>query len=86
MRTAKLIFIGAIAALAVAATPVLAKDSHAQKNNDQSTSSTSSGSPPCHAYQQAPDGSWTQLPCEEAGSGGQTQHKSAGRKTDEETR
>jgi hypothetical protein len=86
MRIAKLIFMGSIAALAVAATPVLAKDSHAQKTNDPSTSSTSSGSPPCHAYQQAPDGSWTQLPCEEGGSGGQTQHKSLGRMADEETR
>jgi hypothetical protein len=84
MRIATLIFVGSIAALAVPAAPVLAKDSHAQKTNDPSASSTSSSSSPCHAYQQAPDGSWTQLPCEEVGSGGQTQHKPAARKADEE--
>jgi hypothetical protein len=85
MRIASPIFVGSIAAQAILAAPALAKDFHAQKTSDQSTSSTLSGSPPCHAYQQAPDGSWTQLPCEEAGSGGQPQHKSSARKTDEET-
>jgi hypothetical protein len=77
MRIAKLIFVGSIAASAALAAPVLAKDSPAQKTSDPSTSSSSSTSSPCHAYQQAPDGSWTPLPCEEVGSGGQTQHKSS---------
>ena len=86
MRIASTIFVGSIAALAILTAPALAKDARAQKADDQSTSSTSSSSPPCHAYQQAPDGSWTQLPCEEVGSGGQTQHRSSARKVDEEAR
>jgi hypothetical protein len=84
MPIAKWVFVGSIAAAAILAAPVLAKDSHVQKTYDQSSSSSSSTSPPCHAYQQAPDGSWTPLPCEEAGTTGQTQHKSSVRKTDEE--
>jgi len=86
MRIANTIFVGSMAALAVLTAPVLAKDTRAQKTNDQSTSSTTSGSPPCHAYQQAADGSWTPLPCEEVGSAGQTQHGSSARKTDDDAR
>jgi hypothetical protein len=85
MRIANTIFVGSLAALAVLATPVLAKESRAQKTNEQSTSSPTSTSPRCHAYQQAPDGSWTPLPCEEAGSQGQTQHRFSARKADEDT-
>jgi hypothetical protein len=80
MRITKLIFAGSIVALAAA--PALAKDSPAQKTNDPSTSSTSK---PCHAYQQAPDGSWTPLPCEGVGSTAQTQHKSSARSAGEGT-
>jgi hypothetical protein len=50
MRIANTIFVGSMAALAVLTAPVLAKDTRAQKTDDQSTSSTTSGSPPCHAY------------------------------------
>jgi hypothetical protein len=85
MRIASTILAGSMVALAMLATPILAKDLKAQKTNEPSTSSTTSGSPPCHAYQQAPDGSWTPLPCEEAGPGGQTQHRSPARKADENT-
>jgi hypothetical protein len=67
MRIAKVIFVGSVAAL-LASAPVLAKSAQTQKTDDQSTSSS------CHAYQQAPDGTWQQLPCQEAG-GAQTQHK-----------
>jgi hypothetical protein len=79
MRIARLIFTGSIAALAVTA-PALAKNSNTQKVDDPSTSS-SSASPTCRAYQQAADGSWTSLPCQENGSAPQpqTQHKSATR-------
>ena len=64
MRIAKLTLIGSIAALALAA-PALAKDATpSQKVDDQSAS--------CHSYQMGPDGSWTVLPCHEAG---QTGHK-----------
>jgi hypothetical protein len=68
MRIAQVIFVGLAAALFMTA-PVLAKKTQSQKTDDQSTSSSS-----CHAYQQAPDGSWEQLPCQEAG-GGQTQQR-----------
>ena len=80
MRIRQLIFTGSIAALAVLTAPALAKNSHAQKIDDTSASA-SSASPTCHAYQQAPDGSWTSLPCQENGSAPQarTEHKSATR-------
>lgn len=66
MRIAQVIFVGSAAALLMG-TPVLANGAQTQKTDDQSTSSS------CRAYRQAPDGSWQQLPCQEAG-GGQTQH------------
>ena len=82
MRIKRAIFIGSIAALAAMTAPALAKHSTAQKTDDKSTSSS------CHAYQQAADGSWTELSCQElgSGSGGGAQPKSATRHTDEETR
>jgi hypothetical protein len=76
------IFVGSVAALAVMTAPVLAKNSTPQKTDDKSTSSS------CHAYEQAADGSWMELPCQElgSGSGAPAQHKSATRSTVEETR
>jgi hypothetical protein len=79
MRTGKIVFVSSVAALAALTVPALANNS-AQKITEQPTSS------PCKAYQQAPDGSWTQLPCQELGSGNQPQHKSATRSSDQETR
>ena len=67
MRIARLIFTGSIAALAVLTAPALAKNSNTQKVDDTSASS-SPASPTCRAYQQAADGSWTSLPCQENGS------------------
>src|SRR6185437_4240951 len=55
MRIAKVIFVGSAAALLMTA-PALARNAQTQKTDDQSTSSS------CHAYQQAPDGSWEKLP------------------------
>ncbi|PDT89148.1 hypothetical protein CO669_16395 [Bradyrhizobium sp. Y36] len=80
MRIARLVFTAAFAAGAALATPALAKNSGAQKGEDKSASSSS-----CSAYQQAPDGSWEQLPCKETGERAQpqTQHKSGGRGTDQ---
>ena len=63
MRITRLVFASSLAAIAAVATPALAKSSERQKADDKSTS-TSVG---CQAYQQAADGSWTQLPCGEAG-------------------
>jgi hypothetical protein len=69
MRIAQLIVAGSVAALALTA-PALAKNSESQKSEDKTTSTS------CHAYQQAADGSWTALPCQEAG-GVHTEHKQA---------
>jgi hypothetical protein len=69
MRIARVIFVGSVATLAALTAPVLANHSTAQKTEDRSSSSS------CHAYQQAADGTWTELPCAESGSNGQTQHK-----------
>lgn len=53
------VFLGAI--IASSAGPSLAKTSEAPKAVDETSS------PACHAYEQNPDGSWKQLPCQEEG-------------------
>ena len=82
MRIAKSIFVGSMAAVAVLVAPALAKNSNVQKTDESPVSSS------CHAYQQAADGSWTQLPCQEMGapSGGQPRGKSATRNGPEQNR
>ncbi|WGD48885.1 hypothetical protein QA641_24930 [Bradyrhizobium sp. CB1650] len=72
---------GALAA-AVLMAPALARNSEAQKGEDKPASSS------CSAYQQAPDGSWEQLPCKESGERGQaqTQHRAPPQGTDREER
>ena len=74
MRIAHLVAAASLAISAVLAGPAFARNADAQKGEDKSTSSSSS----CSAYEQAPDGSWEQLPCKETGERGQpqTQHKS----------
>lgn len=79
MRIARLVFAGSLAAFAAVATPALAKSSDHQKADDKSTASTG-----CQAYQQAADGSWTQLPCGEMGSTGSTQHRTPTKGADED--
>jgi hypothetical protein len=65
MRIARLTLLGSIALLAVAAATARAKNTGPPaKIEDQSAS--------CHSYQMAADGSWTMLPCHEAG---QIEHK-----------
>jgi hypothetical protein len=60
--------------------PALARNSGTPKADDKSTSSS------CHAYQQAADGSWTQLPCQEMGSPqAQPQRTSSTRTESDET-
>jgi hypothetical protein len=67
MRIANLTLIGSIAALALAGAPALAKNAAPPpKAEDQSVSAA------CHSYQMAADGSWSVLPCHEAG---QTEHR-----------
>jgi len=79
MRLGYALLLASTAGLLTLAAPTLARNSEAQKASEQPASSS------CHAYQQAADGSWAEVPCQEMGSSGQTQHKPAPRGTDEET-
>jgi hypothetical protein len=84
MRIAHLIVAASLAISATLAAPAFARNSDAQqKGEDKSTSSSS-----CSAYQQAPDGSWEQLPCKESSERGQpqTQHRTPAQGTDREER
>ena len=71
----------ALAVAAMTAGPVQAKHAETQKSDESPTSS-------CSAYQQAPDGSWIQLPCKESGERGQsqTQHKPGAQESEPEAR
>ena len=69
MRIAPMLFAGSVAA--AVATPVLAKNSEAQKADERPTSTS------CNSYQQAADGSWVRQPCAELGSPGERQHRPA---------
>ncbi len=60
MRKSGGILLGSIV-VAVLSAPVLAKS---EKADDKSAAAA------CTAYEQAPDGSWTPVPCREIGSGG----------------
>jgi len=77
MRMAKPTFI-ALAALALLATPVLAKNTKAQK------AESDDASPPCSSYQLSPDGNWAQLPCQELGTHSSSQHRAPPKSHDEE--
>ncbi|OAF05505.1 hypothetical protein AYJ54_00945 [Bradyrhizobium centrolobii] len=81
MRIVQAVLAGAFAAAALTA-PALARNSETQKGEDKATSSS------CSAYQQAPDGSWEQLPCKESGQReqAQTQHRTPAQGTDHEER
>jgi uncharacterized membrane protein len=62
MRIARITITTAVVALALATGPALAKNAApSQKTEDKSDSAT------CHSYQMAADGSWSVLPCHEAG-------------------
>ena len=79
MRIATAIFVGSVFALALTV-PAFARHTEPQKTDDKSSTTAS-----CHAYQQAEDGSWTQVPCQEAG-GGQTRHRPAAKGAEDEPR
>jgi hypothetical protein len=89
MRITRLIFVGSIGVLAVLTAPALAKNaslnSHANANAQKSDEQPAAQG--CHAYQEAADGSWVQLPCQEAGPTAQapTRGKSATRNPDPQT-
>jgi hypothetical protein len=82
MRSIHFVFAGAIAAATVLTAPVLARNADAQKGEEKATSSY------CSAYQQAPDGSWEQLPCKETSGREQpqTQHRTSPQGADREER
>lgn len=90
MRIARLVFVGSIAVFAALTAPALAKNaslnSHANANAQKADDQPAAQG--CHAYQQRPDGSWIQLPCQEVGptTQGPTHGKSATRAPDEEPR
>jgi hypothetical protein len=79
MRIATMIFAGSVCAL-LATLPALAKNPESRKSEDKQATSAS-----CHAYQQAADGSWTEVPCLEPGTA-QTQHRPAAKGNEEEQR
>jgi hypothetical protein len=79
MRFAQVIFVGSLAALLGMMAPASAKKAEAQKSTEEKSTSTS-----CHTYQPAPDGTWTEHPCEEVGS--TTQHRPAPKSQEEEPR
>ncbi|MCA6113561.1 hypothetical protein J6524_01270 [Bradyrhizobium sp. WSM 1738] len=83
MRLGQAIFFGSAAALLTLAAPTLARNSSANSHTTKATEAPAYSS--CHAYQQAADGTWMQLPCQEMGSKVQ-QPKSASKNTTEETR
>lgn len=84
MRLGQAIFFGSAAALLTLAAPTLAKNSSAHSHTTKATEAPASSS--CHAYQQAADGTWTQLPCQEMGSNPPVQPRSAAKGATEETR
>jgi hypothetical protein len=65
MRLGQAIFFGSAAALLTLAAPTLARNSNATPHATKAIETPASS---CHAYQQAADGSWTQLSCQEMGS------------------
>jgi len=66
MRITPVIFVGSLAAIVATASPALAKNSQTPNPTSRTDEQTTSSSP-CRAYQQAPDGSWTELPCQGQG-------------------
>ena len=85
MRIRNAIFASIVAALASQTAPALAKHSEV-KHSDVTTPSEPSASSSCSALQKTADGTWARLPCQELGSPGQSQHNSAARTQDQQTR
>lgn len=74
MRITDVIFVGSLVALVATTAPALAKNTQTSKSDEQQATTAS----PCRAYQQAADGSWTELPCQGQGTAAsvQTRQKS----------
>jgi hypothetical protein len=88
MRVVCLILAGSIAALAGLTAPAPAKNSNSPANANAQKIEDAPVAHGCHAYQQAPDGSWTPLPCQEASppAPAPTRGKSAAHHPDEDSR
>jgi hypothetical protein len=71
----------ALTALALVATPALAKNTKAQKAETESQDATA---PPCFSYQLGQDGNWAQRPCEEFGTQSSQQHRAPSKNHDQE--
>lgn len=84
MRLGQAIFFGSAAALLTLAAPTLARNSSAHSHTAKATEAPASSS--CQAYQQAADGTWTQLSCQEMGARQPAQPRSAAKGATEETR
>ena len=69
MRLGQAIFFGSAAALLTLAAPTLARNANTTPHPAKAIEA--------HAYQQAADGSWTQLSCQEMGSKTPVQSRSA---------
>ena len=61
MRVVTTAFVATIITLAAGAGPARSRGSEAPQTVEQPSR------PACHAYEQSPDGSWRQLPCQEDG-------------------
>ncbi|MDE5458005.1 hypothetical protein GWE18_35390 [Bradyrhizobium sp. CSA112] len=83
MRLGQAIFFGSAAALLTLAAPTLARNSSTNSHTAKATEAPTSAS--CHAYQQAADGSWTQLPCQQMDSKTPAQPRSAAKSATKET-
>ena len=83
MRLGQAIFFGAAAALLTLAAPTLARNSSTNSHTAKATEAPAVAT--CHAYQQAADGSWTQLPCQQMGSEASARPHSAEKSATEET-
>jgi len=69
MQFARATFI-ALTAVAMLATPVLAKNTKAQKPETEEDAS-----PTCSSYQLGPDGNWAPVACQELGTHSSQQHR-----------
>jgi hypothetical protein len=80
MRITHAMFACSVAALVSWTAPVLASNSKPQPVTEPSASTS------CSALQQAADGTWTRLPCQELGSPQPPPRKSAARNSEQQTR
>jgi hypothetical protein len=69
MRVLTAIFLAAGVAWALGAGPSLARtsDKPSDKTSEAPKAVGETSSPPCHAYEQSPDGTWKKLACQEEG-------------------